>query len=181
VADPPVMEFRIILHKIISFFLPSRSSNSIESHSPYYSPSQPKGFSLVELLIIIAIVGILSIIAIFQVTPAMQRYRLTGAARLVWGDLQNAKMIALKTNSSVTVTFNSTTNYSFPQGGGTTFSRNLSTEYSGIAVTTTGGTITFTSNGQIPNASGGNITVTVTGPSGTKTITLGWTGSVVLN
>jgi prepilin-type N-terminal cleavage/methylation domain-containing protein len=140
--------------------------------------SSPKGYTLIETIITIGLIAILTSIAVFQVNPAIQRYRLTGASRLVWGDFQNAKMTAIKTNSSVTVTFNSTTSYTYT---GLSFTRDLSTEYPGITVSNSGATITFSSSGQIPNASGGNITVTISGSAGTKTITLSWTGSVVLN
>lgn len=65
-----------------------------------------KGFSILEMMIIVAIVGILSAIAIpnFQVWVANQRLR-NSVAQLE-GDLQVARITAINRNVPVTVLFN---------------------------------------------------------------------------
>ncbi len=137
-----------------------------------------KGFSLTEVLIGISILAILLLIAVPEMNVLADKFRLSGATRLVWGDLQNARMTAIKTNGSTTITFNSSTNYSFPAGGGGTFSRDLTKEYPNITVTRTGGvnTIAFTSTGTAETA-----TVTVQGAQGTKTISVFLTGRILIN
>ncbi|MFH0787530.1 MAG: GspH/FimT family pseudopilin [Pseudomonadota bacterium] len=160
------------------------SRYSSKFSTPYSSPeSQPifdsKGFTLVELIIVIGLIALLMTIAIPQLGPLTNTFRLRGATRVVWGDLQNAKMTAIKTNGSVTVTFNTTTNYSYPKGGGTTFTRELSSEYSNMTVSKTAGggnTITFGSTGMTSNA-----TLIVQGPSALKTISVLGTGRIIIN
>jgi len=162
---------KFIRSKNLSIFISCRSAFS------YPDKLEQKGFSLVELLIVVALIGILSIIAVPQINTMTNHFRLNGATRLVWGDLQNAKMTAIKTNQSVVITFNSTTNYSFPIGGGNTFTRDLVSEYPNIMVTKSGGgTITFSSTGMTQAA-----TVTVQGSTGTKTISILGTGRVLIN
>ncbi|MBA4392328.1 MAG: hypothetical protein C0407_02130 [Desulfobacca sp.] len=176
VADPPVMIQTINKTDLLS------SKSSPEEITPLSSviPStvvNQKGFSLVELLIVIGLSGILTLIAIPNIGSIVNNSRLKGAARIVWGDLQNAKMTAIKTNASVSVTFNTNTDYSYPKGGGTTFTRNLATEYPNITVTNSGGgTITFGSTGVTSNA-----TVTIQGASASKTISVYGTGRVIIN
>lgn len=149
--------------------------SKLESHPIF----DPKGFTLVELIIVIGLITILMTIAIPQMGTITNTFRLRGATRLVWGDLQNAKMTAIKTNGSVTLTFNTSTNYSYPKGGGATFTRELSSEYSNITVSKTAGggnTITFGSTGTTSNA-----TVTVQGPLASKTISVLGTGRIIIN
>lgn len=137
-----------------------------------------KGFSLIELLIVIALIGILSIIAVPQINTIINKYRLTGATRLVWGDLQNARLTALKENQSIRVDFNSST-YSFVRVSTSTtiFTRSLGNEYPNITVALQGGgSITFSSTGQTTAA-----TVNVQGSSGTKTLSISWTGRIIIN
>lgn len=144
------------------------------SKSTFSSLLKQQGYTLVEILIAIAIFGILAGIAVPQTTIWVDHYRLNGAARLVWGDLQNAKMTAIKTNQTVTVTFDSTTSYSFSQAGNTIFTRNLTREYPNITVVRTGGgNLTFGSTGMTQNS-----TITVQGPDGTKSVTTLWTGRI---
>ncbi len=158
------------------------SRYSSKFSTPYSTPeSQPlfdsKGFSLVELIIVIGLIALLMTIAIPQWGPLTNNFRLRGATRLVWGDLQNAKMTAIKTNGSVMVTFNTSTNYSYPKGGGTTVTRELSSKYSNITVSKNGGgTLTFGSTGMTSNAM-----LTVQGPSASKTISILGTGRIIIN
>jgi prepilin-type N-terminal cleavage/methylation domain-containing protein len=136
-----------------------------------------KGFSLTELIIVMGLVAILTLIAVPKIGSLVDNSRLSGATRLVWADLQNARMTAIKTNAPVTVTFNTTTNYSYPLGGGGTFIREISTEYPNVtAANTGGGGITFGSTGMTSST-----TVTIQGPSASKTISVNWTGRVIIN
>lgn len=141
------------------------------------NPLDQKGFTLIELLIVVALVAILTIIAVPQITVLANKFRLNGATRLVWGDLQNAKLTAIKTNGTTTVTFNNSTNYSFPAGGGQTFARELTTEYPNITVVKTGGgTIAFASTGMTQAA-----TITIQNSQASKTISVLWTGRILIN
>jgi type IV fimbrial biogenesis protein FimT len=69
-----------------------------------------KGFSLLELLTTIALMAVLSAIAIPNVLRMMPNYRLGGSAREILSILNYAKMAAIKENSNVVITFNPTTN-----------------------------------------------------------------------
>ena len=62
---------------------------------------QSKGFTIVELMIVVIIVAILASLAIPSFQSMIERRRLIGAAEAVYSDLQFAKSEALKTNVSV--------------------------------------------------------------------------------
>ena len=137
-----------------------------------------KGFSLIEVVIVLSLAGLLTTIAVYQINPAIKKYRLTAAARLVFSDLLNARTIALKENRSIRIDFSSTS-YSLVQvdTDASILTRALSAEYPDITVAKQGGgSVIFTSTGQTSAA-----TVQIQGPSATRTITLSWTGRVVLN
>ena len=59
-----------------------------------------QGFTLIELMIIIAILGILLAIAALNAWPIVDKYRVNGAIRQVFGDLQMAKLSAMKNNKN---------------------------------------------------------------------------------
>jgi type IV fimbrial biogenesis protein FimT len=64
------------------------------------------GFTIVELLVAIAIIGILSGIAIPTFSVWLPNYRLRTAALDLYGNLQLAKMQAIRTNGEYAVVFN---------------------------------------------------------------------------
>ncbi len=66
------------------------------------------GFTLTELMVTLAIVGILASIAMPSFQDQLQAGRVKGAVEVLFGALQNAKMEAVKTNATVQVVFTPT-------------------------------------------------------------------------
>ncbi len=74
-----------------------------------------KGFTLIEVLIVIAMIGILSAIAIPNYINWLPNYRLKGAARDLYSNMQKVKLEAVKRNTDVGIAF---TTVVFPALGG---------------------------------------------------------------
>ena len=70
--------------------------------------SRQSGFTIVELMIVLAIVGILITVAIPSFRDQMERRRLIGAAELVYEQLSYAKSEALKRQEPICAKFTST-------------------------------------------------------------------------
>ena len=70
-----------------------------------------RGFSLIELLITIAIAAALTAIAILGTEGIRTGYKVRGATRLVYGDMQMARLMALKEGKEMAVEFVSATAY----------------------------------------------------------------------
>ncbi len=68
------------------------------------------GFTLAELMMVIAIIGILSAIGIPAMVSTYPDYQLKAAARDIVSNFQKAKLEAAKRNTWVTVTFNQPVN-----------------------------------------------------------------------
>ena len=64
-----------------------------------------KGFTLVEMLIVVAVIGILLGVAATTLLRALPDYRLRSAARELLFDLQKARLEAVKRNRTVLVEF----------------------------------------------------------------------------
>ena len=70
-----------------------------------FGPNDQRGFTIVEMMITIAIIGVLASLSFFTVQAIMPGYRLNGAIRMVRGDLYNAKMLAAKRNRQYKIVF----------------------------------------------------------------------------
>ncbi|MCI5165792.1 MAG: prepilin-type N-terminal cleavage/methylation domain-containing protein [Candidatus Electrothrix sp. GM3_4] len=64
-----------------------------------------EGFSLVEILIVIAIIGILSAVVVPSFISGMPTRRLKSAARDLYGAMQQARLLAVKNNQNYTLIF----------------------------------------------------------------------------
>lgn len=135
-----------------------------------------RGFTLVELLIGAMIVAILGVVAAPQFTNMLQRFRLNGATRVVWGDLHKARLMAIKESTSMTVNFGGNSyNITRTVTGQVALQRNLAQDYPGVTVSITNNAITFGSTG---TAGGGSQTVQVQSSAGTKSFTVLTTGRI---
>ncbi|MDU9048036.1 MAG: prepilin-type N-terminal cleavage/methylation domain-containing protein [Candidatus Electrothrix sp. Rat3] len=64
-----------------------------------------QGFSLVELMLVIALLGVLSAISIPVFVRSLPEYRLKNATRNLYADLQKARLLAVKKNMKMVVRF----------------------------------------------------------------------------
>jgi len=65
-----------------------------------------KGFTLIEIIITMAIIGIVSAIAIPNFSKWKEKHEIDGQAQKVYFDLMLARTTAVKSNNNVQVTFN---------------------------------------------------------------------------
>ncbi len=71
------------------------------------------GFSLVEIMIAVAIIGLMAAVSVPVVSAWLPNYRLKSAARDLHSALQNARILAVKRNVNVRIVFDNTVNPGF--------------------------------------------------------------------
>jgi len=148
-------------------------------------PGNHRGFTLTELMIVVALMAILAAIAVPSIIAQMPKYRLNGAARQVLGDLVAARMQAVSQNNELKVFFLDNHRYMIlddddndgtADTGEAAQTKDIQTDYYDV---------TFNSNNDPifqPNGTASNLaTITLSNTSGSHSITISSAGRVRIN
>jgi prepilin-type N-terminal cleavage/methylation domain-containing protein len=145
--------------------------------------SYAAGFTLVELMVTMAVIGIVSSVTAVNVVREIPRYRLTNAAaQLAWNfralrlraiSQHHAVMVTFTNNHVYTVWTDRNDNSSIDSGEVQTV--DINGAYPGIQLASTTNP-TFNATGTVTNLP----TITLTNPSGAKTLTMNMLGDVTI-
>lgn len=136
-----------------------------------------RGFSLVELIVVIVVFGILAGMAVPQFIAFRPQNRLNGAARQIYSELMWARSKAVNENSAYVVTFPTTQTMQIAVSGSTIKTVDIQAEYSDVTLASSASTITFSSRGTTDVTP----TITLTNSGGTKTVTVRITGTASIS
>ncbi len=144
-----------------------------------------KGFSLIEMMVALAIIGIMASILYTDYRNFMLQRRLSGAALALKLDLIQARAQAISMSRNITVLFptSPSSQYTY-DASGDAVTKNIQTDlgYYDVTVSADEDPI-FTSRGMVRNMAGTNPAATVTfrNSAGSKTVTVNIAGQVTIN
>ncbi len=140
-----------------------------------------RGFTLVEMVIVIALLAIIAAIAAPHFQTYMAQRRLNGAARLVMTDLMDARMKAVSENNQFKVFFLDTHQYKVlddennngtEDTGETSVTKDIQSNYPGVTLSASAHPIFY------PRGTAWGTTVTLTNTSGSKSVSVSTAGRV---
>lgn len=146
------------------------------------------GFTFVELLIAIVILGILAGLGAPRLSAMIPKRRLNGAAQKIAWDLQAARMSAIKQKYNISVTFVSDVDYKIwhdrdrdnVEDSGEVTVKSIRDAYRGVSIASTQNP-TFHPLGTVLNAPHAGQPITLSNVSGTKTVTVSIAGRIKLS
>lgn len=149
--------------------------------------SRRAGFTLVEVIIVVAVIGILSAIAYPAMLQWLPSIRVKAATQQLYSDLQRARSLAIKNNTIVRLTFvvspgcNGATSYTFTDSNApASFNPITQTMTNNVCLkdsTFTNGTSGFSPRG-IPAGAIGSVTVGHSQTTRQRTVTQTMSGSL---
>jgi len=170
---------------------PATNAKRKESPGIGYQMREPKaprssGFTILELMIGLAIIGVMAGIAVPNMLAYIPKSRLNGAARMIMTDLMVQRMKAVKTNERTQVHFIGGNQYRLnddANGDGTVSNpegdavlKDVQSQYPDVSLSSTNNPI-FLPRGTATNLA----TITLTNPAGSKAITVSITGRVKIS
>ncbi len=108
---------------------------------------QEDGFTIMELLVIVALIAVVGGVALWSARGMMTNYRVRGAATAIYSDMQLARLKALKENKRWAVQFSGSSYTVRDSGSDGTFNNSddrvvksvdIGSEYPGVSLDTTG-------------------------------------------
>jgi len=144
------------------------------------------GFTLIEMMIVLVIMGILSAIAVPNLKTYMAERRLNGAARVLYGDLTATRSQAVSMNKWVALNIDNNHQYTMfhdddkngtVNTGESISTKNLHPDYHDVLFSTPSGTVIVF----YPNGTGSTGTLGLTGSTGSKSITISSAGRIKIN
>lgn len=148
--------------------------------------SAKKGFTLVELMIVIAVMGILAAIASPNLQNYMAQRRLNGSSRQVMSDLMASRMKAVSLNQRVKVSFASNHQYEIwndadgsetvENNEGDDIEKDIHNDYHDVTFSATANPV-FQPRGTVSPGS----TITLTNSSGSKYVKVALTGRIKID
>jgi len=146
-----------------------------------------KGFSLIELIVVITIIAIAVGIIIPVYSSMKPKLRLNGAARQIQGDLMRAKMQAISQNNKFRIIYVDDHQYKIldddddsgdVNGNESIVTKDIQTNYYDVTYSSSNSNnLIFSPRGTAANLT----TITLTNPSGTSTVSVSITGRVKID
>ena len=147
-----------------------------------------RGFSLGEMLVVTAIIGIVTAVAMPSFLAMQPGMRLNGASREVFGKLMWARAQAVEENITYSVTFPNNHTMTIIRDanangaadvGETTESVDIQTDYPDCSFSVTGGDSTPNFLGR--GTTNGDTVITLSNSAGTRVVTVTLTGNIKIN
>lgn len=109
-----------------------------------------KGFTLIELMIVVAVIGIMTMITAPNLMSGLPTYRIKAAVRDCTSQLRNARSIAIKDKRDVTVSFDPDKDFYVIDGRKFPFTGSLSDKYGSGVRFGSGAATTGVENSSLP-------------------------------